>query len=35
VLGIAKKLVKDVVHLWRWNFEKIKFSLPIGYPNNK
>jgi hypothetical protein len=21
VLGIARKLVKDVVQLWRWNFE--------------
>jgi hypothetical protein len=25
VLGIAGKLVKDVVHLWRQNFEKINF----------
>jgi hypothetical protein len=36
VLGVARKLVKDVVHLWRWDFEKnIKFPLPRGCPNNK
>jgi hypothetical protein len=35
VLGIAKKLVKDVVHPWRRDFEKIKFSLPTSCPNNK
>jgi hypothetical protein len=22
MLSIAKKLVKDVIHLWWWNFEK-------------
>jgi hypothetical protein len=27
VLGIAKKLVKNVVHLWRQNFEKIIFFI--------
>jgi hypothetical protein len=27
VLEIAKKLMKDVVHLWRRKFEKIYFSL--------
>ena len=35
VLGIAKKLVKDVVHLWRQNFEKIYFYLLTSCPNNK
>jgi hypothetical protein len=35
VLGIAGKLAKDVVHLWRQNFEKIIFFLPTGCPNNK
>jgi hypothetical protein len=25
ILGIARKLMKDVVHLWRWNFEKKLF----------
>jgi hypothetical protein len=35
VLGIAEKLAKDVVHLWRRNFEKIIFFLPIGCPNSK
>jgi hypothetical protein len=28
LLGVVKKLVKDEVHLWRQNFEKINFSLP-------
>jgi hypothetical protein len=24
MFGIAEKLVKGVVHLWRWNYEKNK-----------
>jgi hypothetical protein len=30
IRGIAKKLVKDVVYLWRRNFEKTKFLLPTS-----
>jgi hypothetical protein len=25
ILGIAEKLVKDVIHLWKWNFGKKQF----------
>jgi hypothetical protein len=35
MLGIVGKLVKDVVHLWRRNFEKVKLSLPIGWPKQQ
>jgi hypothetical protein len=35
LLGIGGKLVKDTIHLWRWNFEKMRFSLPTSYPNKK
>jgi hypothetical protein len=35
VFSIAGKLVKDVLHPWKQNFEKKKFPLPTGYPNNK
>ena len=32
---IAGKLVKDVVNLWRWNYEKINFPLYTSCLNNK
>jgi hypothetical protein len=35
VLGVAIKVVKDVVHLWRHNFEEINFPLPIGNQDSK
>jgi hypothetical protein len=34
VLGVTGNLVKNVVHLWKQNFEKLNFSLPTGYPNS-
>jgi hypothetical protein len=35
VLGIAGKLAKNIVHMWRRNFEKNKFLVPIGCLNSK
>ena len=36
MLGVAMKLVVDVVYQWRQNFErKYKKILPKGYPNSK
>jgi hypothetical protein len=36
VLGVARKLVKDAIRLWWWNFEESKkILLPIGCSNNK
>jgi hypothetical protein len=34
MLGVDRKLVKDVVYLWRRSFEK-RIFLSIGSPNNK
>jgi hypothetical protein len=35
VFSVARKLVEDIVHVWRWNIEKEIFSLPTSYPNSK
>jgi hypothetical protein len=36
LLGVARKLVKDLVHLWRLNFGIffLKELLSISYPKN-
>jgi hypothetical protein len=35
MLGIARKLVKNVVYLWRQTFEKIIFFLPTSCLNSR
>jgi hypothetical protein len=34
VLDVAKMLENNVVYVWRWNFDKIKFDLPTSCSNN-
>jgi hypothetical protein len=35
VLGVVGKLVKAIVQLWWWNFEKNLIFFPTGYSNSK